>query len=79
MLCRPITKNKQKIRSLESGKAPSPDGFSALHFTFAELVVDPLLHMYTESFEKGFLTPTLYAANITLILKSHILYPISTS
>lgn len=71
-LRRPVTKEElfKTIQSLQNSKAPGPDGYGPESYKkFAELVTDPLLRMYTESFERGYPPPTLYTANITLILK----------
>lgn len=68
----PITKEEiiSVIQEQPSGKAPGPDGFTAVFFKsyFSELT-PLLLSMYNEAFEKGQLPHTLSKALITLILK----------
>jgi len=71
-LCRPITAQEvaETIKSLQSGKAPGPDGFGPEFYKkMIKLVVGPLTNMFTESFERGTLPPTLNLAHISLILK----------
>lgn len=60
----------EAIRSLQSGKAPGPDGFSSEFFKqFTSLMVKPLLNVFNHSLETGALPKTLTEANISLILK----------
>lgn len=58
------------IKGLQSGKAAGPDGLSSEFYKeFGEILVDPLLNMYNDSFMKGILPMSLREANISLILK----------
>uniref|UniRef100_A0A3P9C0F7 Reverse transcriptase domain-containing protein n=1 Tax=Maylandia zebra TaxID=106582 RepID=A0A3P9C0F7_9CICH len=71
-LCSPIRVQEvlDAIKSLQSGKAPGPDGFGPEFYKkMAKHVAGPLLGMYTESLERGVLPPTLNLAHISLILK----------
>ena len=56
--------------SLQSGKAPGPDGFGPEFYKkIAKCVVGPLANMFMESFDGGSLPPTLNLAHGSLILK----------
>ena len=71
-LGRPITPEEvaEAITSLQSGKAPGPDGFGPEFYKkFQELLIGPLTKMYIHSIESGQFPPTLYSANISVILK----------
>lgn len=71
-LCRPITTQEvaETIKSLQSGKAPGPDGFGPEFYKkMMKIVVGPLTNLFTESFERGTLPPTLNLAHISMILK----------
>ena len=58
------------IRSFASGKAPGPDGFGPEFYKkFSRQVSPPLLRMLSHSIETEKLPPTLYNADIALILK----------
>lgn len=68
----PISKKEvlEAIKSLQSWKAPGPDGLSReFSKEFRDLLVDPLLNMFNDSFVKGHLPQSLREANISLILK----------
>ena len=71
-LGRPITSEeiKNAISSLQNGKTPGPDGYGPEFYKMLLNSIDgPLLRMYLHSIEKGSLPGSLYAANISLILK----------
>ena len=71
-MCRPITAQEvlDTIQSLQSGKAPGPDGFGPeFHKKMAKFVVGPLTNMFMKSFDGGSLPPTLNLAHISLILQ----------
>ena len=71
-LCRPITVQEvlEIIKTLQSGKAPGPDGFGPKFYKkMAKSVVGPVTNMFIESFERGTLPPTLNLAHIPLISK----------
>ena len=58
------------IMSLQSGKAPGPDGFPPEFFKKFHIQLAPLLlSVFKESLEKGSLPPTLRQASISLLLK----------
>lgn len=58
------------IKSINSGKAPGPDGLPIEFYkTFQKQLLIPLLNMFKESLNDGILPPTLRLATITLILK----------
>ena len=60
----------EAITSMQSGKAPGPDGYGPEFFKkFKKLLIGPLTKMYLHSIELGQFPPTLYAANISVILK----------
>lgn len=60
----------QAIKSINSAKAPGPDGLPIEFYkTFQEQLLTPLLDMFNESFNNGTLPPTLRLATIVLILK----------
>lgn len=59
------------LRSLQGGKAPGPDGLaSEFYKAFMDLLSKPYLSMLNDSFGTGVLPPSLWEANIFLILKS---------
>lgn len=55
------------IKTLQCGKAPGPD--SEFYKEFSDLLVDPLLSMFNNSFLHTKLPKTLREANFSLILK----------
>ena len=58
------------ISSMQSGKAPGPDGFPTEFFKkFSGILAPLLLNVYNESMEHGFLPTTLTQASISLLLK----------
>ena len=58
------------ILNMKGGKASGPDGLPIdIYKLFKEKLIAPLLDMYAESFERGYLPPSLRSALITLILK----------
>ncbi len=58
------------VQSMNSGKAPEPDGLPVeIYKTFSKRLMPYLLEMYTESYETGILPPSLRSALITLVLK----------
>ncbi len=58
------------VQSMNSGKAPGPDGLPVeIYKTFSKRLMPYLLEMYTESYETGILPPSLRSALITLVLK----------
>ena len=60
----------QAIKSINSGKAPGPDGLPIEFYkTFQKQLLTPLLDMFNESFNNEILPPTLRLATIILILK----------
>ncbi|KAF7646191.1 hypothetical protein LDENG_00191820 [Lucifuga dentata] len=60
----------EAVQSMNSGKAPGPDGFPIEFYKlFKEKLLAPLLGVYEEAYEEGILPPTLRLAMITLILK----------
>uniref|UniRef100_A0A3P9IJZ9 Reverse transcriptase domain-containing protein n=1 Tax=Oryzias latipes TaxID=8090 RepID=A0A3P9IJZ9_ORYLA len=60
----------EAISALKGGKAPGPDGFGPEFYkTFSKMLVGPLTDMFVDSFEKGFLPPTLSHAHVSVILK----------
>ena len=60
----------EAITLMNSGKAAGPDGLPIdLYKKFASKLTAPLLEMFSESFEKGILPPTLRGALITLLPK----------
>lgn len=72
LLNAPISKQEvlNAINGLQSGKAPGPDGLSSeVYQEFQDLLVDPLLNMLNDYFERGVLPMSLREANISLILK----------
>uniref|UniRef100_A0AAR2INH7 Reverse transcriptase domain-containing protein n=1 Tax=Pygocentrus nattereri TaxID=42514 RepID=A0AAR2INH7_PYGNA len=65
-----IEEISQAIKSINSGKAPGPDGFPIEFYKiFKEKLIIPLFNMYEEAFKNEALPPTLRQAMITLILK----------
>lgn len=73
-LYKPVSKEEvlQAIHALKGGKAPGPDGFGPEFYkTFSQELVGPLTDMYLDSFNSGFLPPTLSTANISVILKKN--------
>ncbi|KAL2085077.1 hypothetical protein ACEWY4_018397 [Coilia grayii] len=74
LLDRPITVTEilDVIKSLPTGKAPGPDGFTAEFYKCYACELAPLmLDMYMDSLDKGQLPPTLSQALIVLILKKN--------
>ena len=58
------------IRSFPNGKAAGPDGFGIEFYkAYIDLVAPYLLKMFNHSIASGILPDSLYAANISLILK----------
>ena len=58
------------IRSLHNGKSPGPDGYVVEFYKKFADQVTPILHrMFSDSIEVKRLPPTLYNANISLLLK----------
>ena len=58
----------QAIKSVNSGKAPGPDGLPIpIYKTFHKQLLTPHLNMFSESFNNGILPPTLRLATIILI------------
>ncbi len=58
------------VQSMNSGKAPGPDGLPVeIYKTFSKRLMPYLLEMYTESYETGILPPSLRSALNTLVLK----------
>ena len=63
----------QSNKSMQSGKAPGPDGFPTGFFKkFYTKLAPLLLSMYNASLEQGSLPPTLTQASIALLL--HFLF-----
>lgn len=72
MLGAPITTAEvlNAVKSLQSGKSPGPDGFTAEYYKcFANLLVPYLTDMYNEARTSGHLPRTLSEASISLLLK----------
>lgn len=66
-----MTEVQEAIKSLNSGKSPGPDGFSAEYYkTNLDLLAPVLKDMYNEAFSNCRLPSTLSEATISLILKS---------
>lgn len=60
----------ESISKLKNGKSAGPDGLPIdIYKLFKNKLVGPLKEMYAESFQNGYLPPTLRNALITLILK----------
>lgn len=60
----------QSIKSMQSSKAPGPDGFSPEFYkSFATILSPLLLDVLNESFNAKSLPPTFYQACISLLLK----------
>lgn len=60
----------QTIKSINTGKAPGPDGLpTEFYKTFQKQLLTPLLNMFNESFNNGILPLTLRLATIICILK----------
>lgn len=60
------------VRSLQSGKSPGPDGYSAEFYKKLFPKIAPILsEMYNEAFVNGNLPQTLNLATISLILKKN--------
>lgn len=58
------------MSSLQSGKAPGPDGLRCKFYKeFISLLIEPLLNMFHDLLKNGSLPRTLTEANISLILK----------
>ena len=58
------------MNSLQNGKVPGMDGYGPEFYkTLLDSLKEPLLKMYLHSAETGSLPCSLYAANISLILK----------
>lgn len=58
------------IKSMQSGKAPGPDGYGTEFYkTFWGKLAPILLDMFNESLENGSLPHTLTQATISLLLK----------
>lgn len=58
------------IKSINSGKAPGPDGLPIEFYkTFQKQLLILLLNMFKESLNNGIVPPTLRLATVTLILK----------
>ncbi len=71
-LNRPVTGKEvlDAIRTLQSGKAPGPDGYGPEYYKkMSRVVVGPLTNMFLDSFGKRCLPSSLNLANISLILK----------
>lgn len=69
----PITQEEigMAISSMQSGKSPGPDGFPAEFYKkFSTQLSSQLAAVFTESFEKGTLPPTMNQACISLLAKS---------
>lgn len=65
-----IAEVQEAIMSLQNGKTPGPDGFTAEFFKlFSASIAPALQEMYNESFSEGRLPPTLSEASISLLLK----------
>lgn len=74
LLNREVTREEvlDAIRSLQSGKAPGPDGYGPEYYKkMSRAVVGPLTDMFLDSFRNGCLPPSLNLANISLILKKN--------
>ena len=74
LLNAPITREEvlEAIRSLQSGKAPGPDGYGPEYYKkMSRVVVGPLTDMFLDSFKNKRLPPSLNLANISLILKKN--------
>uniref|UniRef100_A0A3P9JW43 Reverse transcriptase domain-containing protein n=1 Tax=Oryzias latipes TaxID=8090 RepID=A0A3P9JW43_ORYLA len=72
ILGKPITTAEvsEAIKSLQSGKAPGPDGFTTEYYKTFSSVLSPFLKdMYNEAFLSGCLPNTLSEATISLLLK----------
>ena len=72
LLEEPITLEEvtSAVRSLQSSKAPGPDGYTTEFYkTFVTEVAPLLLRVFNESFETGSLPTTFYQATISLIHK----------
>ncbi len=60
----------ESIAKLKNGKTAGPDALPIdIYKLFKDKLVGPLKEMYEESFQNGYLPPTLRTALITLILK----------
>lgn len=58
------------IRSVQSGKAPGPDGYPGEFYKkFSDKLAPLLLDMFNEALDRGSLPQTLTEASITLLLK----------
>lgn len=58
------------IRSMQNGKSSGPDGFGVEFYKIFANQMTPILHrMFSHSMESERLPPTLYDANISLLLK----------
>lgn len=58
------------LNSLNSGKAPGPDGLGCEFYKeFKSLLIQHLLNMFHDSLRSGFFPRSLTEANISLILK----------
>lgn len=63
----------ESISVLKNGKSAGPDGLPFdINKLFKNKLVCPLKEMYAESFQNGYLPPTLRSALITLITTSTI-------
>ena len=60
----------EAIKAFPTGKCPGPDGFGAeFYLAFNEILTPLLLRMINESIAKKTLPPSLYEANVCLLLK----------
>ena len=74
----PISKKEVlcAIKELQSGKAPDPGGFSCEFYKeFYDLLIDPLLNMFNDSFKRGIFPQSLREGHISLILKKRVKSP----
>ena len=74
LLNRPVTREEvlDAIRTLQSGKAPGPDGYGPEYYKkMSRVAVGPLTEMFLDSFRNRSLPPSLNLANMSLILKKN--------
>lgn len=72
-----VTEVQEAIKSLNAGKSPGPDGFSAEYYKANSDLLSPVLkELYNEAFSCGQLPKTLSDATISLILKKRQRSPV---
>lgn len=65
-----VTELAEAIKTFPTGKCPGPDGFGAKFYqAFQEILISLLLRMINDSIARKTLPPSLYEANVCLLLR----------